>query len=186
MSSTKIEIIKAEYGPATVDSYLTDVCIAKTLGQLVYTREHANNMRAYTVASMVFNAIFEQDIDLIKTIVRRVDGLVPDEDKRGGYANILGDALEDVLSYESKEQMVLTPDDPVIIGIAKVLVYKSTAMVGSNQMLRRERNSAAEMILERVGGRKTGPTKPLLDKQYIKPAWMLGGEDDGEGDTGVV
>lgn len=162
-----------------MDGYLTNVCIMRTMGQVVHNREFATDVKAYTINSMIFNAVFEMDVDLIKTIIRRVDGLVPDEDKRGGYANILGDALEDVLSYTQKDLMQITPDDPVIIALAKVLVYKATNMAGNNQLLRKERNTAAQIILERVGGRKVGPTKLLLETKYVEPDWM---RDDGQAD----
>ncbi len=162
----------------TMDGYLTNVCITRTMGQVVHNREYATDVKAYTVNSLIYNAVFEADVDLIKTIIRRVDGLVPDEDERGGYANILGDALEDVLAYDQKEMMVLTPDDPVIIAIAKVLVYKATMLAGTNQMLRKERNTAAQIILERTGGRKVGPTRLLVETVYVEPDWM---KDDADG-----
>ncbi len=167
----------------TMDGYLTNVCITRTMGQVVHNREFATDVKAYTVNSLIYNAVFEADVDLIKTIIRRVDGLVPDEDERGSYANILGDALEDVLAYDQKEMMVLTPDDPVIIAIAKVLVYKATMLAGTNQMLRKERNTAAQIILERTGGRKVGPTRLLVETVYVEPDWMKGdadGQDEQE------
>ena len=164
----------------TMDSYLTNVCIMRKMGDVVHNREFATDVRAYTVNSLIFNAVFEMDVDLIKTIIRRVDGLVPDEDKRGAYANILGDALEDVLSYDKADMVKITPDDPVIIALAKVLIHKATGVAGNNQLLRKERNTAAQMILERTGGRKVGPTKLLLQTEYVEPAWMTEGEEDGD------
>lgn len=178
------DMIPIKSNDVTMDAYLTNTCIMHTMGQVVRNREFATDVKSYTVNSMIFNAVFETDVDLIKTIIRRVDGLVPDEDKRGGYANILGDALEDVLSYDQKELMRITPNDPVIIALAKVLVYKATEQAGMNQLRRKERNTAAQIILERTGGRKVGPTKLLLETKYVEPEWMM--EDDGEGDSGVV
>ena len=175
------DLIPLKDDDSTMDGYLTNVCLMRTMGQVVHNREFATDVKAYTVNSMIFNAVFEADVDLLKTIIKRVDGLVPDEDKCGAYSNILGDALDDVLSYDRRDALRITPDDPVIIAIAKVLVFKATNMAGSNQMLRKERNAAAQVILERTGGRKVGPTRMLVETRYVEPDWMA--LDDGSGDS---
>ena len=179
MEATSKELMKRSYDQS-MDSYLTDVCMNHTMGEVVYNREFAGNTRAYVVNSLIFNAVFELDVDLIKTIVTRIDGLVPEENKRDGYANILGDALDVVLSYETAEQSKVTQDDTAIIAMAKVLVVKAASSVGTNYMARKERNLAAQMVLERTGGRKTGPTKPMLETKYVEPEWMQIGEGDAE------
>lgn len=149
------------------------------MGDVVRSREQAANAKEYTVACMVFNAVFELDVDLIRTIALRIDGTVPEESKREGFANILGDALEDVLSYDKKEQTKIVPEDSPVIAMAKALVHIGTQPCGSNYAKRKERNLAAQMILERTGGRKVSPTKPLLETQYVAPDWMRLGEEDG-------
>ena len=179
MEAASKALMKQHY-EGTMDSYLTDVCTNKTLGEVVYNRENAPNTRAYVVNSLIFNAVFDQDVDLIKTIITRIDGLVPEENKREGYANILGDALDTVLQYDTPDQSVLTHNDTAIIAIAKVLVVKASNPVGTNYMARKERNLAAQMILERTGGRKIGPTKPLLETKYVEPEWMRIGDGDGK------
>lgn len=155
-----------------MDEYMTRVVLDHTMGDVVKNRESANTARAYAVNSMIFNAVFEMDVDLIKTIATRVDGTVPDENKRSGYANLLGDAIEDVLSYTSKDMVTITPEDPPIIAMAKVLVHVATKQAGTNYMARKERNLASQMILERTGGRKVAPTKPQLETKYVEPQWM--------------
>lgn len=176
METTSKELMKRSYDQ-NMDSYLTDVCTNNTMGEVVYNREFAANTRAYVVNSLIFNAVFELDVDLIKTLITRIDGLVPDENKREGYANILGDALDEVLSYETAEQNKVTESDTAIIAMAKVLVVKAASPVGTNYMARKERNLAAQMVLERTGGRKVGPTKPMLETKYVEPEWMqIGGE----------
>ena len=172
------EIIKLEY--PSVDEYMSRVVLERTMGDVVKMRECANDARSFTVNSMIFNAVFEMDVDLIKTITTRVDGTVPNEGERGGYANLLGDAIEDVLSYTSKDMITITPEDPPIIAMAKVLVYVSTKQAGTNYMARKERNLASQMILERTGGRKVSPTRPALETKYVEPDWM--GVQEGTGD----
>lgn len=181
METTTKELMKRHYDQS-MDAYLTDVCMNDTMGQVVYNRENAGNTKAFVVNSLIFNAVFELDVDLIKTIVTRIDGLVPEENKRESYANLLGDALDTVLEYETAEQSKITQDDTAIIAIAKVLVVKAASPVGSNYMARKERNLAAQMVLERTGGRKVGPTKPMLETKYVEPEWMqiAGGSNEGE------
>lgn len=156
----------------SIDEYMSRVVLDRTMGDVVKIRETACDARGYTVNSMIFNAVFEMDVDLIKTIATRVDGTVPDENSRSGYANLLGDAIEDVLSYSSKDMMTVVPSDPPIIAMAKVLVYVATKQAGTNYMARKERNLASQMILERTGGRKVAPTRLALETKYVEPEWM--------------
>ena len=176
-SDTAIERID-DYD-ATLDQYLTNVCLFRSMGDVVRSREVATNARQYTVASMIFNAVFEMDVDLIRTIALRVDGTVPAEGERSSYANLLGDAIEDVLSYEEAAKLQVTPDDKPVIAMAKALVYIGTQPCGNNYAKRKERNLAAQMILERTGGRKVQPTAALIETEYVEPDWMslTGGEN---------
>lgn len=167
-------------GDPRLDDYLTEVCLSKTMGDVVRNRETASIARAWAINGMVFNAVFEQDVDLIKTIATRIDGTVPDEGKREGYANLLGDAIDDVLSYDSADMLKVYPEDPPVVAMAKVLVHVSTQPAGGNYAKRKERNLAASMILERTGGRKVEPTRPLLETKYVEPDWMRNGEDEQE------
>lgn len=179
-TTSDTQIVSTRDYDTSIDNYLSMVCLDRTMGDVVKAREENLNVKAYTVASMIHNAVFEMDVDLIKTIALRIDGTVPEENKRGGYANILGDAIEDVLSYSSKEQMMIVPGDRPVIAMAKVLVHVATQPAGTNYAKRKERNLAAQMVLERTGGRKVAPTKPLLETKYVEPDWMEGGEDGGE------
>lgn len=180
--SNGTEIVSTRAYDNSLDNYLTRACLEFTMGDVVKARENPSyNVKSHTVASMIFNAVFEMDVDLIKTIGLRVDGTVPEENKRGGYANILGDAIEDVLSYDHKDQLYVSASDTVVIAMAKVLVYVATQPAGTNYAKRKERNLAASMVLERTGGRKVQPTKPLIDVKYVEPEWMgLPGGKDGD------
>lgn len=166
------EIVNIREYDTTLDGYMADVCLFRTMGDVVHARDVATNAKQYTVNSMIFNAVFEMDVDLIRTIATRIDGTVPEEDKRDGYANIIGNALEDVLSYDRADQMKVVPSDPPVIAMAKALVYIGTQPCGSNYAKRKERNLAAQMILERCGGRKVQPVRPELTIEYVEPEWM--------------
>jgi hypothetical protein len=155
------------------------------MGRIVKSREIAQNAKQYTVASMIFNAVFEMDIDLIRTIALRIDGTIPAEDKREGYANILGDAIDDVLSLPLSSQLQITPLDRPIEAMAKALVFVATQPCGGNYAKRKERNLAAQMILERTGGRKVEPTRLAIETVYEDPEWLqLPSSDKEENDDG--
>ena len=179
------EIVSARHYDTTLDGYMADVCLFRTMGDVVHSRDVATNAKQYAVNSMIFNAVFEMDVDLIRTIALRIDGTVPEEDKRAGYANIIGAALEDVLSYERADQLKVVPSDPPVIAMAKALVYIGTQPCGSNYAKRKERNLAAQMILERCGGRKVQPTRLEATIEYVEPEWMqLSAPEEGEQDAG--
>lgn len=185
-STTGIVKIKGWDYDKSLDDYLTDVCMLRTMGDVVKSRESAQNAKAYTLAQIIYNAVFEMDVDLIRTIVLRIDGTIPVEDTREDYANIMGDALEDVLSYSKAEQMEIREYDTPLIAMAKALVYIGTQPCGNNYAKRKERNLAAQMILERCGGRKVQPTRLDAQIEYVEPEWMqLMGEVEGrEDDSG--
>ena len=189
-SDTTAEIVVIDRKPydTSLDGYLTEVCLGRTMGEVMLSRETAMNAKQYTVACMVFNAVAELDVDLIRTIALRIDGTIPEENKRGGFANLIGLALEDVLSYEKAQQLQVCEDDPPIIAMAKALVYVATQPCGSNYAKRKERNLASQMILERTGGRKVEPTRIEGKVKYVEPDWLRFGsgqeeesEDDGNG-----
>ena len=59
-----------------------------------------------------------------------------------------------------------------VIAIAKVVIFSSMKEVGRNFQMRKSKNDAIDLILNRVGGRKTMPTKPLLETTFEDPDWM--------------
>lgn len=183
-TTSDTRIVPIRQYDTTLDNYMAEVCLMRTMGDVVHSREVATNAKQYTVNSMVFNAVFEKDVDLIRTIALRIDGTVPEEDKRDGYANLIGAAIEDVLSYERADQMKVVPSDPPVIAMAKALVYIGTQPCGSNYAKRKERNLAAQMILERCGGRKVQPKRNDLQIEYVEPEWMQLPATEGEPDAG--
>ena len=173
---------------ASLDEYLTTICLERTLGEVVRAYEGAPNARAYWTHALFIDAVFNKNINAIDLIATRVDGLVPAEGERYKYANLLGDAIADVMSYESaKDIMTLYPEDPCIIALAKAIYAISVQDAGNNYGKKKDKQKAMEMILERTGGRKTEPTKNLLETRYVEPEWakLPKGEEDGQ-DTDTV
>ena len=169
---------KRSYEWRTNDELLVSYALGKTMGEIVHTSEVAQKAREYALARMICNAVFETDVELIQTIVTRIDGTIPAEGTQGMFATAFGDALDEVLEYTKAEQMEVTEDDTPIIAMAKAVVYLATNRVGSNVAKRKERNLAAKMLLERTGGRKTSPTALQSEIVYVEPEWM--GLPEGE------
>lgn len=157
---------------AGVDALLADYVLGKTFGEVVKHHEGSCNARTYLVVSMIFNAVMEKDVGAIASIVNRVDGTIPDEKERENYANYFGDAIEDVLDYTQNQQILVSPQDPCIIALAKALVFVAYAPCGKNPAARKERQKAMDIILNRTGGRKTEPTRQAIETAYVQPSWM--------------
>lgn len=158
--------------PGSLDDYLTGLCLTSTVGDIVRMRENSANMRALFCANLIFNAIFDNDIGAINQIVNRIDGAIPDKKNRDNYANLMGQAIEDVLDYPKAEQVCIYPDDWTIIGLAKRVIQTSCQEVGKNPIAKKERNQAAEMVLNRTGGRRSEPVREQHLIEYVQPDWM--------------
>jgi hypothetical protein len=164
---------------------ITDACLAKTIGEVFSIRETANNVRAYFVAGLIFNACFEKDILAINQIIYRLDGTVPDEGSRDNYANLIGDAIDDVMEYDKADQMTINPDDPTIIALAKTIIFIATSSPGTNYAMRKDKAMATEIVLTRTGGRKIQPTRHRIETKYKEPSWMKGLPEKEEDDEEV-
>lgn len=182
MSDTLTGITKRreELKKGQLDDYLLRVCLERTVGEMMRMREESENARAYFAASLIYNAVFEKDIQAINQIVWRIDGTAPRTAERKDYANIFGDALDDVLDYDRGDQMKVYPDDLCIVAMAKVVIYIALQPVGFNVAKRKDQQTAIDMVLTRTQGRKTEPTKLLDQAEYVAPEWMRLPENKAE------
>lgn len=159
-----------------MDAYLTTCCLEKTIGQVNASGMAAQNARTRFGCQLIMQGIFSSDafspdINIIKQIIKRIDGTVPDAQSRDGYANLIGDALEDVMDMTEVEQTAVHPDDLTIIALAKAILYVSMQDCGKNYQKKKDRQTAIEIILERTGGRKSEPVKNTEVVNYIQPSW---------------
>ena len=168
----KIEPKGAWQDPAGLDEYITTLCLDRTIGEIWKTREHSRNARAFFGTSLIANAVFDMDIGLIEQIANRIDGTVPEKGERDKFANLIGNAIDDVLDMEKAEQLAVQPDDTTIIAIAKAVIYIATAPVGNNPSKRKERQKAVDLILNRTGGKRIEPVKDAMRLEYVEPDWM--------------
>lgn len=163
-----------------LDEYTSGVCLTMTVGQALLARERASNARQYFVANLVFDAIFEKDMSLIEILATRIDGTVPTSKTRDSFANIMGDAIDDVLDMDEPERIKVFPDDPVIIALAKVVFHIATDPTRGNPVKKKEKQKAVEMVYARTAGRRTEPVRPKLEERFVEPEWLK--EGDGECD----
>lgn len=139
---------------------------------MVKSREVATNAKQYFVANLIFQAVFEKDMGLIDIIATRIDGTVPLSDERSSFANLIGDAIDDVLDMKRADQIMIRPEDPVIISIAKVIYHIAVEPSKSDPNKRRERQKAVEMIYARTAGRRNEPVRLELEEKYVEPNWL--------------
>ncbi len=148
------------------------LCMERSIGDVVLLRESATNAKQYWAASLIVDAVFECDIGLIEQIATRIDGTVPADVERDKFANLVGDALDDIMDYTNVELLTVQPDDKSIIALAKAVYFISIDHPGKNLNKKKDKHKAVEMVLNRVGGRKTTPKKELILTNYVEPEWM--------------
>ena len=176
LSTQRTEDSKSWTQAGAMDQYLTTCCLEKTIGEVNALGMAAQNVRARFGCQLIMQCIFSSDafspdINIIKQVIKRIDGTVPDADQREGYANLIGDALEDVMDMTAADQTQVYPDDLTIIALAKAILYVSMQDCGKNYQKKKDRQTAIEIILERTGGRKSAPVKQTETVSYIAPTW---------------
>ena len=177
MSDTKpesTEIIKPKAMPTSesMDDYIANVSLFRTIGQVVAGRDTAGTTKTFFVMNLFFSAVFDMDISLISEIVKRIDGTAPEKGGTNGCSSIFSDALNDVLNYEDAKRLTIFPDDPAIIALAKATVCIANSDPGMNMQARKDRQKAVQMILDRTEGRRNEPAKPTVAIEYKEPDWM--------------
>lgn len=161
-----------------LDEYTTTMCLSKSIGEVLKTREISGNARTYFVCNLIWSAVFEQDMGVIETIVKRIDGTAPVTGNRDSFANLMGDAIDDVLDMDRVEQTMVDADDPVIIALAKVVFHIATQPSKGNPVVKRDKQKAIDMVYERTNGRRVEPVRPLIETVYKDPDWLTGGSDE--------
>ena len=163
---------RKEYTWQSLDDYITDVALNKTVADLMRIRNTAATARSAFVANTICAAIFDLDIGLISEIVKRIDGLAPAKGDMDAFSNIFSDALNDVLEYDQASQMRVFPTDSPIIALAKATVAVSMSDPGRNMQARKDRQKAVQMVLDRIEGRQAEPARPKEEIEYQSPDWM--------------
>lgn len=171
-SGAKRELAKLERSSGDIDAYTAEVCLCRTMGDVVRSRDTATNARQYFVANLIFSAVFEQDMALIDIIATRIDGTVPTTGERDSFANLMGDAIDDVLDRERSDQTMIRPEDPVIIALAKVVFHIAVGETKHDYNKRKDRQKAVEMVYSRTAGRRNEPVRLAIEEKFVEPSWL--------------
>ena len=152
-----------------------------SMGDVVYVTEHGipnlgfpnseSNAKQWLTSLMFTDAVLNQDIRVIQTIINRIDGGLPKDTELDSYQTLFGDTLNEVLEMKSQEQITVRPEDTVMMALCKSLfsiavkdIYHKTTEKGDSFVTvkinptteaKQMRDSALRLILERAGGRKT-------------------------------
>jgi hypothetical protein len=160
--------------------------------------------KSYLASQMYTDAVFNQDIRVIATIINRVDGGLPKHDEVDEYQTLFGDCMNEVLSMTSGEQLKVLTTDTVMMALCKSLFDIATTDIyheiksdkNGNKWSRRinpsterkqARDSALRLVLERAGGRRTSTPKAppsigrVAEADWIRQALPQEG-DEGERD----
>lgn len=123
------------------------------------------NATQLLVGRLFTDAVFNQDIRAIQLIINRIDGGLPRDVEVDDYQTLFGDCLSEVMQMTHQSQMVLKPDDTVMMALCKSLYSMAVQDIYWDEERRRprnpsdaakkERDAALRMVLERTGGRKT-------------------------------
>jgi hypothetical protein len=171
---------------------------------VVYRSEHGiprvgagagslSDAKSYLASQMFTDAVFNQDIRVIATIIGRIDGGLPKDTEVAEWQTLFGDCMNEVLEMTSGVQLKVMPDDTVMMALCKSLYDIATTdiyhemrsdkhgntwsrKVNPSTEKKQARDSALRLVLERAGGRKT--TTPVKTKELAEvtvASWVTAG-----------
>lgn len=185
------------------------------MGQAVYLNEYAiprigvasgrlSDATTHLCAQMYTDAVFNQDIRVIQTIIQRVDGGLPKDTEVEEYQTLFGDCMNQVLMMSTIDQVKVLATDTVMMALCKSLfdlaqedIYHETRSDDSGNKWSRKRrptteqkqarDSALRLILERAGGRKTAiPKRPEQKADVVIAPWITSALPTAEDDSEAV
>jgi len=141
-----------------------------------------SNAADFLVSRLFTDAVFSQDIRSIQLIINRIDGGLPKDTEVAYYQTEFGDCLKEIMSMTSNKQTMVEPDDTVMMALCKSLyliatqdIYWDSEKLKSRRpsdSVKKERDAALRMILERTGGRKTLSTVPVEQEEVEIAGWI--------------
>lgn len=124
-----------------------------------------NSSAQYMVARLYTDAIFNNDLRCIQTIINRIDGGLPKDTEVANFRTSFADAVDELLAMPTELQHKPQPDDTVMMVLAKSLydiavedIYwdeEKERIKKPSDTKKQQRDNAMRMLLERAGGRKT-------------------------------
>ena len=142
----------------------------------------AKNAAEYLVARLFTDAVFSDDIRSIQLIINRIDGGLPKDTDVANYQTEFGDCINKVLSMATDQQTKIDPNDTVMMALCKSLYQIATQDIYWNaeagvprrpsDSVKKERDAAMRMVLERAGGRKTLTNIPKQIEEVKIAGWI--------------
>lgn len=148
------------------------------------------NAKQHLTAQMFTDAVFNQDIRVIQTIINRIDGGVPKDTELEQYQTLFGECMLEVLEMTGSNQLKVMPTDSVMLALCKSLydlatqdIYHTITKDKDGKYVAKKKNPTTEqktardlamkMVLERAGGRKT-QTEMRKERQQVSTADWIG------------
>lgn len=163
-------------------SRICDVVSMSEGNHLMIGMMGARNAADYLVARLFTDAVFSDDIRSIQLIINRIDGGLPKDVDVARYRTDFGDCLNAVMQMTSDEQTKIDPGDTVMMALCKSLFQIATQDIYWNaeagiprrpsDSVKKERDAAMRMVLERTGGRKTLSAVPQDVEEVEIAPWI--------------
>lgn len=164
------------------ESRICDVVSMSEGNHLMIGMMGARNAADYLVARLFTDAVFSDDIRSIQLIINRIDGGLPKDVDVARYRTDFGDCLNAVMQMTSDEQTKIDPGDTVMMALCKSLFQIATQDIYWNaeagmprrpsDSVKKERDAAMRMVLERTGGRKTLSAVPQDVEEVEIAPWI--------------
>lgn len=164
------------------NEYICDVvCIAEG-NRFMIGMATAENAADYLVSRLFTDAVFSNDIRSIQLIINRIDGGLPKDTEVAIYQTEFGDCLNKIMSMTTDEQTKIMPYDTVMMALCKSLYHIATQDIywdyeklrkrHPSDSVKKERDTAMRMVLERTGGRKTLSSIPERREEVEIAPWI--------------
>lgn len=147
----------------------------------------AENAAMHLVARLFTDAVFNQDVRSISTIIQRVDGGLPKDTEADEYRTEFSECVRELMEFDESERLKVVPEDTVMMALCKSLYdiavediyWKVDEETGAHKPCRPSdtkkqlRDNAMRIILERAGGRKTTVRK-VEEKESVELSdWIV-------------
>lgn len=147
-----------------------------------FPRHNKENAGDFLVSRMFTDAVFNQDIRTITTIINRIDGGLPKDVDVNKYQTLFGDCINEILDMDNASRLKIMPTDTVMMAMCKSLYDIATQdiywdhdkgrHVKPSTEVKQAHDNALRIILERAGGRKTLASVPELKEEVQLADWI--------------
>ncbi len=164
------------------NEYISDVVSIAEGNRFMIGMATAQNAADYLVSRLFTDAVFSNDIRSIQLIINRIDGGLPKDTEVARYQTEFGDCLNEIMAMATDEQTKVMPDDTVMMALCKSLYHIATQDIywdyeklrkrHPSDSVKKERDAALRMVLERTGGRKTLAAIPEQKEDVEIAPWI--------------